>query len=323
MIERGEPVCAPLAAGSTDGQTCGPPSPQSTTSSGRDGDNEYENWGEVMETSSDMEDNEAEAVKGEKRPDPLQGARLERNDEGIGPQDNLPQHIADTIAVLGATVPGGTPSIPGEKGASGLAGHVPGPPGPRWPGQKGPIVPGDQGENGPPGLMGPTGPLGPTPTGPPERHQTSAWNMWTTAYCPKGYSEFRGICYKDFKAQKTFSEAATACLFDGGILAAPKDADINDFLIALHGEEDGYDMFWFGLHDRRQEGSFEWMDGTQLGKFNAWGEGQPDNHGSSEDCVLYMNQRKLWSDYPCNFRLSFICQVIPGKKTRGFDLRDE
>ncbi|XP_078684877.1 collectin-10-like [Branchiostoma floridae x Branchiostoma belcheri] len=108
-------------------------------------------------------------------------------------------------------------------------------------------------------------------------------------------------------------------MFEGGTLAAPKDANINAFLVALHTPEDAYEHFWFGLHDRREEGSFEWMDGTPLGEFNAWGEGQPDNKDNLnvEDCVLYTEKRISWSDYDCNNAIGFICQVIPGKKTMG------
>ncbi|XP_078603181.1 collectin-10-like [Branchiostoma floridae x Branchiostoma japonicum] len=139
----------------------------------------------------------------------------------------------------------------------------------------------------------------------------------TLVLCPKGYREFRGICYKDFKAAKTFSEAATACLFDGGTLAQPKDADINAFLVSLHDPEDEFDRFWFGLHDRRQEGSFEWVDGTPLGKYNSWGQGQPEDRTGIEDCVgyIYINGQTSWFDSTCTFKRSFICQVIPGKNT--------
>ncbi|XP_066297928.1 uncharacterized protein [Branchiostoma lanceolatum] len=48
-----------------------------------------------------------------------------------------------------------------------------------------------------------------------------------------GYAVFRGIFYKVFKTQESFGEASATCHADGGTLAMPRDAQINDFLISL------------------------------------------------------------------------------------------
>ncbi|XP_078608424.1 uncharacterized protein LOC144880233 [Branchiostoma floridae x Branchiostoma japonicum] len=86
------------------------------------------------------------------------------------------------------------------------------------------------------------------------------------ASCPKaGYTVFRGICYKAFNTTKTFSDAAAACGKDGGTLAMPRDAEIDAFLISLYKSvSDRGKFWWFGLHDQREEGSFEWVDGSTL-----------------------------------------------------------
>eukprot|EP00058_Branchiostoma_floridae_P000015 XP_002585503.1 hypothetical protein BRAFLDRAFT_111946 [Branchiostoma floridae] len=178
----------------------------------------------------------------------------------------------------------------------------------------------------PMGTVGPSAPIEltgfPNPTGQPEHHPTSTSNMSDTdlfsATCPKDYTEFRGICYrKSEKPGNSFSNAAAACRKDGGTLAMPKDAATDTFLISLHKPEDIYSIeyFWIGLHDQHREGSFEWVDGTPLGEYTSWGQGQPDDHGDGEDCVLFSesNGRTRWSDFPCYYYFLFICQVIPDR----------
>eukprot|EP00058_Branchiostoma_floridae_P007226 XP_002592714.1 hypothetical protein BRAFLDRAFT_67154 [Branchiostoma floridae] len=137
----------------------------------------------------------------------------------------------------------------------------------------------------------------------------------TLPSCPKGYTVFRGICYKAFNIQKTFSEAAAACCEDGGTLAMPRDAETNDFLISLY-KSVGNRAFWFGLHDQFEEGSFEWMDGSALGNYSSWGREQPNNGWGNQDCVYY-NQyvsdwKNKWYDYRCDCEERFICQAVPG-----------
>eukprot|EP00058_Branchiostoma_floridae_P003424 XP_002588912.1 hypothetical protein BRAFLDRAFT_89100 [Branchiostoma floridae] len=130
--------------------------------------------------------------------------------------------------------------------------------------------------------------------------------------CPEGYAVFHGICYKAFDTFKTFSGAAAACGEDGGTLAMPRDAETNAFLISLYKSvRDRH--FWIGLHDRREEGSFEWVDGSALGTYSNWGPGEPNNYMDNQDCVLYAaSPKEKWHQYPCDWLLRFICQAVPG-----------
>ncbi|XP_078682170.1 uncharacterized protein LOC144916723 [Branchiostoma floridae x Branchiostoma belcheri] len=139
--------------------------------------------------------------------------------------------------------------------------------------------------------------------------------IWKTLLsCPEGYTIWRGICYKAFDTKKTFDQAAAACGEDGGTLAMPRDAETNAFLIFLHNSVRDDRDFWFGLHDQRKEGRFEWMDGSALGSYSSWGKGQPDNRGD-EDCVIYSRLpvwKDKWADSDCDRRCYFICQTAPG-----------
>ncbi|XP_066291089.1 perlucin-like protein [Branchiostoma lanceolatum] len=125
--------------------------------------------------------------------------------------------------------------------------------------------------------------------------------------CPDGYQKYRQICYKAFLSLKTFNDSALACQADGGTLAMPRDAGINDFLVSLILAAPGSDLFWFGLHDQREEGQWEWMDGTALGTgYSGWAYGEPSNLAGDQHCAMYL---KRWVDFQCERKFRSICQV--------------
>ncbi|XP_019617436.1 PREDICTED: collectin-10-like, partial [Branchiostoma belcheri] len=132
--------------------------------------------------------------------------------------------------------------------------------------------------------------------------------------CLKGYTKWRDICYKAFNTLKTFSDAGAACRADGGTLAMPRDADTNAFVISLYNSVHDDRAFWIGLHDQREEGRFEWVDGSARGPYSSWGQGRPDSAGGNEDCVLYSALPSLkdkWNDEECDYTFRFICQAAP------------
>ncbi|KAI8484829.1 hypothetical protein Bbelb_374260 [Branchiostoma belcheri] len=187
---------------------------------------------------------------------------------------------------------------PGETRPTGPLGH--GPTGPSGP----------AGKTGAQGLTGPTRPNGPPkqpghpgstfrPTGPPEHYQTSG-----KSESNKTYTRCRGTCYKVFNTRKNFKHANTTCQKDGGSLAMPRDAETNDFLGSL---VISYCTYWIGLHDRRKEDSFEWVDGPAIGKYNSWRPGEPNRQYMGEDCVAVKAGK--WQDDPCYMPKRFICQV--------------
>ncbi|KAI8491341.1 hypothetical protein Bbelb_309740 [Branchiostoma belcheri] len=155
-----------------------------------------------------------------------------------------------------------------------------------------------------------------------ERNRTATseqrLNEKTLPSCPEGYIMWRGICYKAFNTSKTFSEAGAACRADGGTLAMPRDAETNAFLISLYMSVRDEFFFWIGLHDRCEEGRFEWVDGSALGPYSAWGQGQPSNNQVHSDCVAYSGYlspclKDKWYDAPCDAQYYYICQTVPGR----------
>ncbi|XP_078696152.1 uncharacterized protein LOC144924626 isoform X2 [Branchiostoma floridae x Branchiostoma belcheri] len=190
-----------------------------------------------------------------------------------------------------------------------------GPPSPVSAGLPGPKGP--PGPPGPPGLMGPIGPPGQNGTSMcpkvAKHSSTSAPVESNEASCPEGYTKFRETCYKAFNTLANFADSALYCRVDGGTLAMPRDAATDDFLVSLKNAVNDKSTFWFGLHDRRIEGSFEWIDGTPLGSFSSWHPGEPNGgFKGHEDCVDYWPADQ-WNDDDCRYLQPFLCQVAPGR----------
>ncbi|KAI8492015.1 hypothetical protein Bbelb_303880 [Branchiostoma belcheri] len=99
------------------------------------------------------------------------------------------------------------------------------------------------------------------------------------------------------------------CRKDGGTLFMPKDAETNAILISMASKL----SHWIGLHDQREEGHFEWLDGSALGAFNSWDRdsNEPDNK-RNQDCVHWKVAK--WYDRACNESRRFICQVVPTRR---------
>lgn len=62
-----------------------------------------------------------------------------------------------------------------------------------------------------------------------------------------------------------------------------------------------------GLNDLKNEGQFQWADGTNITIKRKWFGIQPDNH-NNEDCVE-IRKWGLWNDNHCLQRYGFICET--------------
>ncbi|XP_066288273.1 CD209 antigen-like [Branchiostoma lanceolatum] len=129
----------------------------------------------------------------------------------------------------------------------------------------------------------------------------------TEVTCPGDYQKYREVCYKAFDTWKTFNESAKTCRADGGTLAMPRDAGINGFLITLKNGVKMNGDFWFGLHDQREEGEWEWIDGTALEtSYNAWSPGGNDGRDFELGLRHVLWDRVVWVELCCgrSFHLS-------------------
>ncbi|XP_073399044.1 C-type lectin domain family 19 member A isoform X1 [Dendrobates tinctorius] len=141
--------------------------------------------------------------------------------------------------------------------------------------------------------------------------------------CPLFWTEFSGNCYRFFPINKTWAEADFYCAeFSLGRTTAK--------LVSIHSWEENIFVFdlvnsqvpgiptdvWIGLSDRRQEGEFEWTDGTTH-DYSYWDGNQPDDATNSstedEDCVQiwyrYYSALRSWNDNSCNREFPFVCKI--------------
>ena len=109
--------------------------------------------------------------------------------------------------------------------------------------------------------------------------------------------------YKMHTSLKTWREAESICRLEGGHLAMEKSQATRDFIIKTWPD----DVFWIGVHDINTEDSFEFADGTVV-ETSYWLDGQPDNWGEKEDCVIHNNNTHEWRDEACNLDFNFLCQ---------------
>ena len=77
----------------------------------------------------------------------------------------------------------------------------------------------------------------------------------------------------------------------------------------LHYREKNMDTAWIGLSDQKIEGTFEWYI-NHNSRYTSWHIGQPNgSSGSNEDCVNIFKDNEGWSDYFCDYKMPYICEI--------------
>jgi len=96
-----------------------------------------------------------------------------------------------------------------------------------------------------------------------------------------GSTLFRGHNYKVFlEAGLDWKTAKDRCEAMGGHLVTVSNEQENKFMIALATKTIGdinNSGIWLGATDERNEGQWEWIDGTPF-KYSNWNEGQPNGN---------------------------------------------
>ena len=107
---------------------------------------------------------------------------------------------------------------------------------------------------------------------------------------------------------KNWTDSEKACTKLGGHLVSLHSKQEN---LAVKSMLEAHHEYWIGLHDRNEEGSFTWTDGSAI-NYKDWRRGEP-NGRRAENCVHYSKATLLerWNDLNCGARRKYICK-IPG-----------
>ncbi|XP_037669739.1 C-type lectin domain family 19 member A [Choloepus didactylus] len=141
--------------------------------------------------------------------------------------------------------------------------------------------------------------------------------------CPLFWMEFKDHCYRFIPLNKTWAEADLHC---SQFSLSSKSSK----LAFIHSWEENVFVYhlvnswvlgipadiWMGLQDHRQEGQFEWTDGSFY-DYSYWDGNQPDDSiqtdPEEEDCmqIWYRPNSTLrsWNDNACSQELPFVCKI--------------
>ncbi|XP_077987399.1 uncharacterized protein LOC144442001 [Glandiceps talaboti] len=142
--------------------------------------------------------------------------------------------------------------------------------------------------------------------------------------CPYGWKLYSDHCYYVVTSHElTFDDAEGECQVKGAHLTSILDMEEHTFILRLAMVVKG--SLWIGLHDRNNEGNFEWTDGNPY-SFSYWNYGEPNNMGD-EDCtelLMHESELGLWNDVPCYSSYGFICKgpSKPACSTYEFKCKD-
>jgi hypothetical protein len=128
-------------------------------------------------------------------------------------------------------------------------------------------------------------------------------------YC-KEWAAFGGYCYKYISTRLTWHAAAASCANMSSQLLIIENRCEGEFVHKLT-----TNVYWIGLTDSQNEGTFLWING-QVPVYTNFAPGEPNNFSTNvipgEDCVAaYSSVYKsgLWNDYHCSvIRLSYVCK---------------
>ncbi|XP_008303827.1 hepatic lectin-like [Stegastes partitus] len=135
------------------------------------------------------------------------------------------------------------------------------------------------------------------------QQEVNRLNATTCKVCQQGWVKFNNKCYYASKKgqNKNWEDSRVDCLRKGASLVMPTTRAELDFVVTL------YSRTWIGLSDKKKEGTWHWVDGTEL-QTAFWQTGEPNNDDSNEDCAEISRTTGEWNDVSCNTRIPWICE---------------
>uniref|UniRef100_A0AAZ1Y3H0 C-type lectin domain-containing protein n=2 Tax=Oreochromis aureus TaxID=47969 RepID=A0AAZ1Y3H0_OREAU len=120
--------------------------------------------------------------------------------------------------------------------------------------------------------------------------------------CPAGWHKFSCSCYLLSKSSGSWHSARKHCTDQGADLVVIDSPNEQNFIVSITQH-----LAWIGLSDIEQEGTWKWVDGTPL-TLKYWAPRQPDNKGSTENCVMIGYEGIHWNDGRCEASFQWVCE---------------
>ncbi|XP_022332922.2 macrophage mannose receptor 1-like isoform X2 [Crassostrea virginica] len=122
------------------------------------------------------------------------------------------------------------------------------------------------------------------------------------------------VCYLFNRHPSTWPAARRLCQSVGGDLLSINNLREHYYIAGRLKEKSlsNVGMFWIGGYDERDEGGWEWSDGSPFSFFN-FKRGEPTGRSGDENCITISGHRALWSNDYCSSVHASICK----KKVRN------
>ncbi|XP_071490718.1 uncharacterized protein [Diadema antillarum] len=144
----------------------------------------------------------------------------------------------------------------------------------------------------------------------PPIYQTLVLTFNESTICPPGYElGYDYGCYRFVTEARNWDDARQECMTapNGDLAIVDTEDEMNYFVEHGFG---GYD-WWIGLYDKADEGSYRWVDCSDLSLWGQaqWDVGQPSDVDGSENCGQLQDNAKF-NDRACERALPFVCEII-------------
>ena len=117
----------------------------------------------------------------------------------------------------------------------------------------------------------------------------------------------RGRTVYHYCSEATWIDASAACRGRGMYLVTVDDAAENDWL-ATTAATMGPGPWWLGYNDRATEGVWVWDGPTPAVLYTSWGDGEPNDYGTGEDCAELLFFGTNWNDSRCDAAQPYVCE---------------
>ncbi|KAK0150206.1 C-type lectin domain family 4 member F [Merluccius polli] len=121
---------------------------------------------------------------------------------------------------------------------------------------------------------------------------------------PDGWMYFNHSLYFISTTKRNWTASRDYCLQRDADLIVINSREEQEFVKELGAD------YWIGLSDRDPEGTWKWVDGTNMTS-SFWGPGEPNDHKEPEDCVVLGHYWVVdWNDAPCDRLHHWICEKV-------------